>query len=454
MSGRKLPLWKVIVFSLLPAVLLFAVIEGVARIVWAGLEANAMTTDPNKVINYSRVFDPVVGYRLKPDFHLSEGPFTTSIGRFELSFPMHIYHNSRGFMQREEVADVKKEGSKRIITIGESTTQGHHVDENYPSILRNLLRDDGLHPGGVEVINAGVPGWVSDQWMLLAETELAALRPDVVIFYAGWNDFQSYNPHLPPPVKSHFDAAYSYLPGPVHWLRSVTLLGAVLRKVERKYWASEPEFSLDSKDPNELEAGLWQLQKELKRGREKLQKLEAASEKDAEKIERRKERIAEVEGKIQQVKARIAALKGDPGIEETPQKQRVRATYKFFLQNLDRSVAAFKKQNKDVRIVISTLVGRWPYESESYFRDGNNSVWWMKTGLDDSKTAHAYLERFNDLIRDYAKEKGWVLIDSDKSFENVRREEIQWDFAHFTDVGYRMLGETIYRGLMDQHVLD
>ncbi len=107
-----------------------------------------------------------------------------------------------------------------------------------------------------------------------------------------------------------------------------------------------------------------------------------------------------------------------------------------------------------MRIVISTLVGRWPYESESYFLDGNNSVWWMKAGLDDSKTAHAYLEQFNDLIREYAKEKGWVLIDSDKAFENVRREEIQWDFAHFTDVGYRMLGETIYRGLMDQHVLD
>ena len=453
MSGRKLPLWKVVVFSLLPAVFLLVVIEGVARIVWAGLEANAMTTDPNKVINYSRVFDPVVGYRLKPDFHLSEGPFTTSIGRFELSFPMHIYHNSRGFMQREEVSDIKKEGSKRIITIGESTTQGHHVDENYPSILRNLLRDDGLHPGGVEVINAGVPGWVSDQWMLLSETELAALRPDVVIFYAGWNDFQSYNPHLPPPVKSHFDAAYSYLPGPVHWLKSVTLLGAVIGKLERRARA-ESEFSLDSNNLMELEGRLWQLQKELKRGQDKLQKLESASEKDLEKIERRKERIKGVEVKIQEVEAKIAVLKSDPGIEQKWEKERVRATYKFFLQNLDRSVAAFKKQNEDVRIVISTLVGRWPYESESYFREGNNSVWWMKTGLDDSKTAHAYLERFNDLIREYAKEKGWVLIDSDKSFENVRREEIQWDFAHFTDVGYRMLGETIYRGLMDQHVLD
>jgi lysophospholipase L1-like esterase len=64
-----------------------------------------------------------------------------------------------------------------------------------------------------------------------------------------------------------------------------------------------------------------------------------------------------------------------------------------------------------------------------------------------------YLGRFNDLIRSCAREKGWTLIDSAKAFEKVNREEIQWDFAHFTDVGYRMLAETIYHGLLDQGVV-
>lgn len=111
MASRKLPLWKVILFSMIPAVLLFVAIESVARIVWSSLEEKALTTDPNKVINYSRDFDPVLGYRLKPNFHLSEGPFTSKIGRFEFAFPMYIYHNANGFMQTEEVAPVKKQGA-------------------------------------------------------------------------------------------------------------------------------------------------------------------------------------------------------------------------------------------------------------------------------------------------------------------------------------------------------
>lgn len=102
--------------------------------------------------------------------------------------------------------------------------------------------------------------------------------------------------------------------------------------------------------------------------------------------------------------------------------------------------------------MVSTLVGRWPYESESYFRDGVNAVGWMKTGPDTSKTAAEHLARFNDLIRDNVKEKGFVLIDSAAAFQNVNREAIQWDFAHFTNEGYRMLAQTIHQGLLDQGV--
>ena len=120
---------------------------------------------------------------------------------------------------------------------------------------------------------------------------------------------------------------------------------------------------------------------------------------------------------------------------------------------MGRTIAAFRNENKDVRIVISTLVGRWPYESEDYFRDADNSTWWMKMGTDHSKTAYQHLGRFNDLIRDYAKQNGLILIDSASRFESVKREDIMHDFCHFTDVGNRMLGETIFDGLRDRGLL-
>jgi lysophospholipase L1-like esterase len=455
MPAKKLPLWKTVLFSLIPAFLVFVVIEGGARIIWHQLEAEAAAKNPNKEINFSEKFDPVLGYRLAPNYQTKEGNYTSDIGRFHFNFPMLLYINGQGFFQRSEVTPEKKPGSLRIVTIGESTTQGHHVDQNYPSVLRDMLQKDNRYPGGIDMINAGVPGYVSDQWRLYAERELAVLKPDVVIFYAGWNDFQSYNPHAAPPQSSYFAFAYGYLPGPARWLKSVTLLGALLGKLEGDAASADAahkkldiDDALKSNDLGALQAGLEELKAKRQRYQEKMESLQAQSQPDADKISKRKTAIQGFDAQIQEASTKLKLLEVDPAAQID-----ARALYKFYLINLDRTVAAFKAQNPNVRIVISTLVGRWPYESEDYFRDGNNSIWWMKTGHDTSKTAVEHLDRFNALIRDYAKENGWVLIDSANSFASVRREEIQWDFAHFTDVGYRMLAETIYHGLHDHEVV-
>jgi GDSL-like Lipase/Acylhydrolase family len=388
-SARKLPLWKIIVFSLTPALLFFAIVEGAARIAWTYLEADAFAKHPYKIINFLEVPDAVVGYRLAPNYDSQERMFTTSIGRFQFKDPTHIHTNANGYMQREEVVPSRQKDSLRIVTIGESTTQGGHVDQSYPSVLRNLIRSTTKYPGGAEVINAGVQGYVSDQWTLLAERELAALRPDIVVLYAGWNDFQAYNPHTEAPKKSTFKTPYSFWPEPAHWLRSVTLLNAAFQKLK-----ATPETY-----PKRTNA---------------------------------------------------SAPQTGTGPTVQAEADHIRALYKFYLLNLDRTIAAFRNENKDVRVVISTLVGRWPSESEDYFRDENNSIWWMKMDKDDSKTAYQHLGRFNDLIRDYAKQNGLILIDSASRFESVKREEIMHDFCHFTDVGFRMLAETIFNGLRDE----
>jgi lysophospholipase L1-like esterase len=456
---KKLPLWKTIVFSLIPAVLLFVLIEGASRIVWYHLEAQAEAKDLNKLVNFNKIFDPVLGFKLMPNVHGPESIHESSIGPFHFKFPVQFYTNSRGYMQRDEVAEVKKPGSLRIITVGESTTEGNHVDQSYPSVLRSLLHDDPNYSGGVEVINAGVPGFVSDQWKLYAQTELAALKPDIVVFYAGWNDFQGYNPHIPPPTQSFFERAFSYLPGPANSLKSVTLLSALLEKLTRKA-PEAPKNPIDNLDLStsnvaELKMDLDLLVARRQRYVEKLQDLQAETSKRADKIQKRTDMIKGVDGQVEAVKARIQSLQNSAtaSVVEANDKAHIRRLYKFYIRNLDATVDAFKKRNPDVRIVISTLVGRWPYKSESYFLDGNNAVWWMKTGLDNSQTAYQHLARFNDLIRDHAKEKGWHLVDAAQRFESVNREEIQWDFAHMTDVGYRMLAETIYHGMLDQGVL-
>jgi lysophospholipase L1-like esterase len=457
MQSRKLPIWKTILFALIPTLLLFGAIEGISRVIWSYMEREAQNQDPNKVINYSRIFDPVVGYRLKPNIETPEGMFTHSIGRITLKFPVHMHTNAGGFMQREDVAPEKKPDSLRILTIGESTTQGHHVDQNYPSVLRQLLQRNSGYPGGIEVINSGVAGWISDQWALEAELRLSAYRPDIVIFYAGWNDFQTYAPQFPPPATSWFKSAYGYLPGAASWLKSVTLLGALWSKLETDISQSQAD-PLRANDHNpdiggllahgntrELRQAIVSLKAKRDRYVEKLTALEAEPSKDLEKIADRKSAILGFDDDLQKLTARLAQVPATSLAGYDPL-----LVYKFYLENLDRAAAAFQRQNPKVKIVLSTLVGRWPYESEAYFTEGNNAVWWMKEDHDSSQDAALYLARFNDLIRSHSREQGWALIDNALLFANVSREEIMWDFAHFTDVGYRMLGENMYRGLMDQ----
>lgn len=388
-STTRLPKWKVVVFSLTPALLLFAMIEIAARIEWHMLGVEAYQKDVNKTINFIHVPDPVLGYRLVPNFDQSEHIATRSLGHHKYEFPVHFHTNANGYMQREDVAPIKRKDSLRIVAIGESTTQGFHVDQNYPSVLQKLIKGATNYPGGVEMVNAGVQGYLSDQWALLTEGELAGLEPDIVVLYVGWNDFQVYDLHGEAPKKSNFSDPLIFWPS--EWFKSVTLLNAALQKMNSKLKVSIRETN-------------------------------------------------------------AAELSNSAAPTETDS---LKSFYKIYLRNLDRAVNAFRKGDKKPTIVISTLVGRWPYESEEEFATSDGSTWWMKgtKSADNSQIAVQYLDQFNDLIREYAKQNGLVLVDSAASFKNVKREEIMFDFCHFNDVGYRMLAETIFEGLRNGGVI-
>lgn len=101
-------------------------------------------------------------------------------------------------------------------------------------------------------------------------------------------------------------------------------------------------------------------------------------------------------------------------------------------------------------IAISTLVGRWPQGTrEEYTEKANGRTWWMKQHDLLPTQAAASLDRFNDLVRDYARTHGLILIDAAEVFSVLDRARLQWDFAHMHAEGYELLAEVIYRRLQE-----
>jgi hypothetical protein len=79
----------------------------------------------------------------------------------------------------------KPRDTRRVLILGDSFVFGVGLDagERFSDVLGRAL------PADVEVINAGVPGWGTDQEMLFYESSLRRLQPDVVVLtFLGQND--------------------------------------------------------------------------------------------------------------------------------------------------------------------------------------------------------------------------------------------------------------------------
>lgn len=101
--------------------------------------------------------------------------------------------NSRGFRNAREIAYAKPKGTLRLLSVGDSHTQGYEVRQafTYTAVAeRTLAARLGAPPGGVEAINAGVSGWSTAEALAFVENEGVRYQPDAVVlgFYA--NDFE------------------------------------------------------------------------------------------------------------------------------------------------------------------------------------------------------------------------------------------------------------------------
>lgn len=130
-----------------------------------------------------RRFDPHLGMvRPVPNYHAS---FNGSVLRI----------NSMGF-RAPEFRREKPSGAFRIIMLGDSVTFGLPGDDcHYPGVLQRLFDADGRGP--VEVINAALEGYNSEDALRLLEGELMGYSPDMVTVLIGWNDLVKQDPARP-----------------------------------------------------------------------------------------------------------------------------------------------------------------------------------------------------------------------------------------------------------------
>ncbi len=117
--------------------------------------------------------DQQAGHTLRPNLRLVSSTYRVSTNR----------HGFRG----PELALKKSDETVRIAVLGGSSVFGYLVPDGQDSCreLQTLLTQPGQP---IEVINAGVPGYNLHQCRQRYQHQVAALQPDVVLLYLGWND--------------------------------------------------------------------------------------------------------------------------------------------------------------------------------------------------------------------------------------------------------------------------
>lgn len=153
--------WRRLLFSLVPVV----VVLGSAEL---GLRAAGWPPRPSR-FDHNSPF-----WVLDPDQDQAEVSHPEEGRSFRLS-------TDRNGLRAPRHDGPKAAGAWRVMTLGCSTTLGWGVDDehSYPARLEALAREAGH--AGVEVVNAGQPGYTTLQGLWLWDEVLASYAPDVVV---------------------------------------------------------------------------------------------------------------------------------------------------------------------------------------------------------------------------------------------------------------------------------
>ena len=123
-------------------------------------------------------FDAELGWSKRPD---------TTITRSSLEFSATIATNRFGLRDDDVATPAKPEGVFRVLCLGDSFTLGYVLerDELFVDLLEDWWQAEGRP---VEVINAGVEGYSTDQQARWLEVHGAAWQPDLVLAFPYEND--------------------------------------------------------------------------------------------------------------------------------------------------------------------------------------------------------------------------------------------------------------------------
>lgn len=130
------------------------------------------------------------------------------------SFAYDVTTNSFG-LRGPEIEPRKPDDTSRIMVLGGSSVFGYLVPDEQDSCaeLQAILeQDQSLADQSWEVLNAGVPGYNLMQSRLRYTSDLAALQPDWVILYLGWNDSTTI-------ISPHPESIDRTPPAPPWWQR-------------------------------------------------------------------------------------------------------------------------------------------------------------------------------------------------------------------------------------------
>ena len=96
--------------------------------------------------------------------------------------------NSRGFRNTREFTYAKPTSTLRVLSLGDSNTQGHEVrqEATFSAVIERALARPGRP---AEAINTGVSGFGTAEELVLLENEAVKYRPDVVVLGFFANDF-------------------------------------------------------------------------------------------------------------------------------------------------------------------------------------------------------------------------------------------------------------------------
>jgi len=168
--------------------------------------------------------DPLVGWSLLADHVSRRGGARTETNSLGLRSP--------------EISPAKSPEVLRVLSIGDSTVLGFGVeqDETFSALLETQLRVELDRP--VEVINAGVAGYSSEQARLYLEQRGLALAPDFVIFETNYNDRRA----VPPGGTADSLEAFEALHGQItaFELLEHSMLVRVARRLGREWDPADP----------------------------------------------------------------------------------------------------------------------------------------------------------------------------------------------------------------------